>query len=487
MPGATYRFGRFTLDAARGLLLGPDGAIALRPKSFALLQLLARNPDRLLSHDEIASMVWPETTATDESIVQCVRDIRRALGAGADALIRTLPRRGYMLVSAVPPGANADRPMLEVQPPAPVPDTAAGRALAESLTEEVVTELICRRAVLIAAGPDGQTRYRLYGRMRTEGGRVLIHIRLVDRHITAHIWSTRFDRDRDELAASQPSLAREIARAAEQAIAAAERRYALHGTVEAFGPWRLYQRGLWHSWRCTPADNAEARRLFQRAIEADPAFAAGHAALAMTYFYDGVVYDFTPGGDSLARAVAMANTAVRLDPGDATVQATQGMVTFVTGDIGDAWDQASLAVAQAEDLAWARSVRGIVKLYAGYPSEGRSLLLQAQRIAPQDVHEGITVSQTVISYYYDRAYKEAVMAAQAGIARYPAYPLTHRWLAAALAQLGQRQEARDALRQAQAVSHQSFLGYVRKRPSWFRLENHEHMLDGLRKAGWRAP
>jgi DNA-binding winged helix-turn-helix (wHTH) protein len=171
MPGANYRFGRFTLDAARGLLLGPDGAIALRPKSFALLQLLARNPDRLLSHDEIANMVWPETTATDESIVQCVRDIRRALGAGADALIRTLPRRGYMLVSAVPPGANADRPMLEVQPPAPVSDTAAGRALAESLTEEVVTELICRRAVLIAAGPDGHARYRLYGSMRTEGGR----------------------------------------------------------------------------------------------------------------------------------------------------------------------------------------------------------------------------------------------------------------------------------------------------------------------------
>ncbi len=487
MPGATYRFGRFTLDIPRGLLLGPDGAVALRPKSFALLQLMARNPDRLLSHDEIASMVWPETTATDESIVQCVRDIRRVLGADANTLIRTLPRRGYVLVSAVPPEAIADRPMLEVQPVAPVPDNAAGRALAESLTEEVMTELIRRRAVLIAAGRDGQTRYRLHGSIRTEGDRVLIHIRLIDRDIKAHIWSTRFDRDRDELAASQPSLAREIARAAEQAIAAAERRHALHGAVEAFGPWRLYQRGLWHSWRCTPADNAEARRLFQRAIEADPAFAAGHAALAMTYFYDGVVYDFAPGGDTLARAIAMANTAVRLDPEDATVQATQGMVTFVTGDIGDAWSQASLAITHAQDLAWARSVGGTVKLYAGYPSEGRSLLLQAQRIAPHDVHEAITVSQTVISYYYDRAYKQAVMAAQAGIARFPAYPLTHRWLAAALAQLGQRQEARDALRQAQAVSRQSFLGYVRKRPSWFRLENHEHMLDGLRKAGWRAP
>lgn len=463
MPGESYRFGRFTLDAARGLLLGPDGGIALRPKSFALLQLLARNPDRLLSHDEIARMVWPETTATDESIVQCVRDIRRALGAGAEALIRTLPRRGYMLASTAPSKAVGDQPMLKVQPLAPVPAAAAGHTLAESLTEEVVTERIGSRAILIAAGPV-ETRYRLYGSVRTEGGRVLIHIRLVDRDITAHIWSARFDRDRDELAASQPSLAREIARAVEQSVAAAERRHALHGAVEAFGPWRLYQRGLWHSWRCTPADNAEARRLFQRAIEADPAFAAGHAALAMTHFYDGVVYDFAPGGDTLARAVAMSNTAVRLDPDDATVQATQGMVTFVTGDIGDAWEQASFALAQAQDLAWAQSVGGTVKLYAGYPSEGRSLLLQAQRIAPHNVHEGITMSQTVISYYYDRAYEEAVSAAQAGIARYPAYPLTYRWLAAALGQLGRRNEASEALRHAQAVSHQSFLGYVRKRP-----------------------
>jgi hypothetical protein len=45
--------------------------------------------------------------------------------------------------------------------------------------------------------------------------------------------------------------------------------------------------------------------------------------LAMTYFYDGLVYDFAPGGDTLARAVARANTAVRLDPEDAMVQATQ--------------------------------------------------------------------------------------------------------------------------------------------------------------------
>jgi DNA-binding winged helix-turn-helix (wHTH) protein/tetratricopeptide (TPR) repeat protein len=484
MPATTYRFGRFTLDGSRGLLFGPDGQIALRPKSFALLHLLARNSDRLVSHDEIASAVWPETTATDESIVQCVRDIRRTLGAGAEALVRTLPRRGYMLASSVAPTASRDQPMLAMQPLVPVPDEAG--SLAECLTEEVMTQLIRRRAILIAAAPNMETRYRLYGSVRVARGRVLIHIRLIDRDIAAHIWSARFDRDRDEFAASQPGLAGEIAHAAEQAVAAAERRNALSGAVEALGPWRLYQRGLWHSSRCTPVNNAEARRLFELAMEADPAFAAGHAALAMTYLYDGVVYDFAPGGDALARAVEAANTAVRLDPEDSTVQATRGLVTFVTGDIGQAWEQASLALGQSKDLAWAQSVGGTVKLYAGFPSEGRRMLVEAQKSAPHDVHEGITISQMVISYYYDRAYEEAVTVAHDGIARYPAYPLTYRWLAAALAQLGHRKEANDTLRRAQAISRQSFMGYIRKRPSWFRLENHEHMLDGLRKAGWRS-
>jgi hypothetical protein len=68
----------------------------------------------------------------------------------------------------------------------------------------------------------------------------------------------------------------------------------------------------------------------------------------------------------------------------------------------------------------------------------------------------------------------------------PLLSLTYRWQAAALAQLGHRKDANDTLRRAQAISRQSFLGYVRKRPSWFRLENHEYMLDGLRKAGWRS-
>jgi TolB-like protein/DNA-binding winged helix-turn-helix (wHTH) protein len=97
-----YRFGGFTLDLARGALLGPGGAeVPLRPKSFALLRLLVESAGRLLDRDAIMAAVWPDVTVTDDSITQCVRDVRRALGDEAGRLLRTVPRRGYLLAAEV--------------------------------------------------------------------------------------------------------------------------------------------------------------------------------------------------------------------------------------------------------------------------------------------------------------------------------------------------------------------------------------------------
>lgn len=97
-----HRFDRFTLDHARGALLGPEGAeIALRPKAKALLRLLVENAQRVVSRDAIMAAVWADVVVTDESITQCVRDIRRALGDVAQALVRTVPKHGYRLAAEV--------------------------------------------------------------------------------------------------------------------------------------------------------------------------------------------------------------------------------------------------------------------------------------------------------------------------------------------------------------------------------------------------
>ena len=66
----------------------------------------------------------------------------------------------------------------------------------------------------------------------------------------------------------------------------------------------------------------------------------------------------------------------------------------------------------------------------------------------------------------------------------PEYLITYRWLAAALGQLGRSAEARDALTRAIVAAPASFDLYVRNRVPWMSPNDHGHMVDGLRKAGW---
>jgi len=103
-PAAAYRFDRFTLDLARRALLEPDGTeVPLRPKSFALLRLLVENPGRVVDRDAIMAAVWPDVVVGDESITQCIRDVRKALGDEAQQLLKTVPKRGYLLAAEVAP------------------------------------------------------------------------------------------------------------------------------------------------------------------------------------------------------------------------------------------------------------------------------------------------------------------------------------------------------------------------------------------------
>src|SRR6266550_2449266 len=103
---AAYTFDRFVLNIDRGVLLADGLECALRPKSFAVLRHFVENPDRLIDRDEIMQAVWPGVFVSDDSVVQCIRDIRRAFGDSEQRLLRTLPRRGYLLAAQVARGTG---------------------------------------------------------------------------------------------------------------------------------------------------------------------------------------------------------------------------------------------------------------------------------------------------------------------------------------------------------------------------------------------
>jgi len=105
--GEAVAFGCFVLDPASGLLQEGDRSIPLAPKPFETLHYLVRHSGRLVSKSELMERLWPGTFVTDDVLVQCVVDIRRALGDDARSphYIQTLPRKGYRFVVPVLPVA----------------------------------------------------------------------------------------------------------------------------------------------------------------------------------------------------------------------------------------------------------------------------------------------------------------------------------------------------------------------------------------------
>jgi formylglycine-generating enzyme required for sulfatase activity len=95
------RFDRFALDLARGCLRAGDQEIDLRPKTFEVLCYLTENAGRLVSKRQLFEAVWPNVNVCDDSLVQCIRELRQRLGDDEHRLIKTVSRRGYLLDASV--------------------------------------------------------------------------------------------------------------------------------------------------------------------------------------------------------------------------------------------------------------------------------------------------------------------------------------------------------------------------------------------------
>jgi len=99
---AIIAIGSFCLDLNKQQLLREGCVLSLRPKSFDVLRYIATNPGRVISKDEIFQAVWPGISVTDDSLVQCISEIRHVLGDEGQTLVRTLPRRGYLFAPSEP-------------------------------------------------------------------------------------------------------------------------------------------------------------------------------------------------------------------------------------------------------------------------------------------------------------------------------------------------------------------------------------------------
>src|SRR6266404_6131742 len=98
--GQAVSMGDRIVDLNRDALLDRQGAvIALRPRAWLVLKFLAQRAGRLVEKNELPDEVWADCEVTEDSLVQAIGDIRRALGDAGREALRTMPRRGYILVT----------------------------------------------------------------------------------------------------------------------------------------------------------------------------------------------------------------------------------------------------------------------------------------------------------------------------------------------------------------------------------------------------
>jgi adenylate cyclase len=396
-----------------------------------------------------------------------------------------------------------DKPSLAVLPLTNMSNDPEQEFFSDGIAEDIITALshypelfvIARnscftykgRAVDVKqVGRELGVRYVLEGSVRKAGNRIRLTAQLVEAEAGNHVWAERYDRDLAEIFALQDEITEAVTIAIAPAIADAERQRAMRKPPGSLDAWAAYQRGLWHFSKGTPDDNALAEKFFQQAIDLNPSFAGGYTGLADAQTRAAGVYGKRSLSEIEQTVFSLARRAVTLDGNDAEARAYFALQLMRRGDYEGAVAEAELALAISPNLAAAYGVLGAVLMWSGHPEEGRAALEKSIRLDPRNPNMNLRLLDVAISYYLSAEYDSAVVAAMRAIRAYPDQSNTYRWLAAALGQTGRIEEAKEVLEKAITMAPASFDMFVRRRVAWHRPEDHAHMLDGLRKAGWEG-
>jgi adenylate cyclase len=306
MPDQRYTFERWTLDCGRGTLTAETGDIALRPKSFEVLRYLIENAGRLVSRDDLLNAVWPGVTVTEESLTQCVSEVRNALDEPGQRIIKTVPKRGYVFavpvnsehhgerqVAVSPPLASRalDDPSIAVLPFANLSGDASQEYLSDGITEDIINGLsyfsnlsvIARsssfsykgRAIDVReVGRQLGVRYIVEGSVRRMGDRIRITADLVDAQSGVRRWAERFDRELGDIFAIQDGITHSIVRIVVAHLGNAEGERVSRKLPNSWTAYDLLMQGeqalqaYEQSWE--PSQLYEARRHFAEAHKSDP-------------------------------------------------------------------------------------------------------------------------------------------------------------------------------------------------------------------------
>lgn len=515
----SLEFESFTLDLDRLCLLGPSGPADLRRKSFEVLRYLVEHAGRVVTKQEMLDALWPDVTVGDESLTQCISEVRRAINDTDQRIIKTIPRRGYLIGVPVLSGGDtaaevsqvttsnaertsplplSDKPSIAVLPFANMSGDKEQEHVVDGITEDIITALsrlhwffvIARNSTFVykgqaadvrQVGRDLGVRYLLEGSVRKSGQRVRITAQLVDAIRANHIWAERYDRELTNIFDLQDEITASVAAAIEPKLLAAEGMRAETRSIDDLDAWDLVARALSHFWKLTAVGSEKAIIILRQAVERHPNYAPAHSMLAFALLGSAHV-GWTPPGSDRVLATQLAHRALELDDSDPWAQMALGNLAIINHQTDEAVRHFQAALDLNPNFAIAHGYMGLALVHDGQSEEALHRFEQAMRMSPRDPFNARILAAVSAAHYFRGRYTQAVKWARQAVQLRPGVLGGHRMLCASLAQAGHIDEAKAAMSTLRQLQPDISVAVIKESVP-YAAKAMEHFLDGLRKAG----
>ena len=333
-PQRRVRLPQHIVDLTDDELRTAEGAhVELRPRSWAVLRLLAEDEGRLVTKDELITKVWDDVAVTEDSLTQCIADIRKAIGDEERRVLRTVPRKGYLLVpsqrEAWLGGRVPDRPSLAVMP---FMSIGGEEAMGIGIATEIINELARNKDLRLLArnfsftlakqnltaqeiGEHLRARYLVEGTIQRSDDTLLVDVQLVDALEGTIAWGDCFSAVAANVAQVQRAIAGKVAGSLHSGMREAEKHAILAAGPRDLDVYQLTLRGLARKHQFSPEATRAGRADLEEAIRRDPNYAPAHAYLAWLNLID-MVLQLT--GEQhfsqLEEVIGQFKRAIELDP-----------------------------------------------------------------------------------------------------------------------------------------------------------------------------
>jgi TolB-like protein len=515
MSGDQVCFGRFRLDLGQRVLSRDGVALQLGSRALDILCVLAAANGDIVTKNDLMERVWAGLAVEDSNIHVHISALRKALeekGTGRSFVV-TVPGRGYRFIGLeLSPGtqistqkwsglAVPDKPSIAVLPFTNLSDDPEQEYFADGMVEEIITALsrmgwlfvIARnssftykgRAVDVKqVGHELGVRYVLGGSVRKAANRLRVTGQLVDAATGTHLWADRFDGALEDIFELQDNLTASVIGAIAPKLEQAEIARAKRRPTENLDAYDYYLRGMAGIYQWTRDGNSEAVKLFAKAIELDPHFAAAHGMAAWCYDlrkWNGWMVDDVR---ETAEAARFAERAVELGKDDAVALCTGGFaLAHVVGDLdaGAAFIDRALMLNMNLSTAWNAS--GWVRAYLAETEIAIAHLERAMRLSPLDPLMYLMQTATALAHFVAGRNSEAALWAGKAFRQQPNSLATLRLMAASNALCGHLAEAQKAIAYARRLDPNLRVSNIKDRVGRFRPEDFTRYAEALRLAG----